>query len=430
MKRYLFFLLVFINQILLFSQNENYIFLTPLQVEELFLKNNLLLIAEKMNIDIADAAIAQAKIWENPNLTISDVNLWSSRSQREGEDEVIPPLWGSFGKNTEFSVELSQLIQTANKRGKLIRLEKVSKEIAIEQFNETLRGLKAELRKTVNDIQYLQSYSTLLTVQHESFSKLIEAYRKQVAEGNLPKSELLRLQASFLEIESELNENRTELNEQQNILKVLINIEGDADIFISEIERTVLDPETLFLGELIVIAENIRPDLKAAKLQTQYYEKSLAYERSLKVPDVTVSANYDRYGGVWKNFIGFGISVDLPVFNRNQGDIKAAKIGREQANYLAELQQKSIRQEVITAYKNYKIAYDSYLKINDDDLLSDLDAMLEVYSKNLLNRNVSMIEYTDFMDSYRSTKETVLSAEKNVNDYLNELQYIIGTELK
>lgn len=66
--------------------------LTPTEIESIFLKQNLTLIAEQMNISIADAEIAQAKLWDNPTLSFNDINLWSSRSQREGESEVIPPL--------------------------------------------------------------------------------------------------------------------------------------------------------------------------------------------------------------------------------------------------------------------------------------------------------------------------------------------------
>ncbi|MCC8144206.1 MAG: hypothetical protein LUD02_08610 [Tannerellaceae bacterium] len=72
--------------------------LTQEEIEAIFLAQNLELLAEQMNVDVADAAIVQAKLWENPSLTISEINLWSTRSQREGEEVVIPPLWGSFGK--------------------------------------------------------------------------------------------------------------------------------------------------------------------------------------------------------------------------------------------------------------------------------------------------------------------------------------------
>ena len=143
--------LAFILFISVFTvQGQNFLRLTPSDIESLFLKQNLKLIAEQMNIDIADAEIVQAKLWDNPNLSVSGINLWSTKSQRDGNPELSSPLFGNFGKHTQFSVELSQLIQTANKRGKLVARDKISKEIAVQEFETVLRGLKSELRKSID----------------------------------------------------------------------------------------------------------------------------------------------------------------------------------------------------------------------------------------------------------------------------------------
>ncbi|WP_044216618.1 TolC family protein [Dysgonomonas gadei] len=430
MKKYLYLLLLFFSELCLFAQEDKSIKLTVGEVESLFLSNNLQLIATRFDVDIADAAIAQAKLWDNPNLSVSDVNLWSTRSQRDGESEVIPPLFGSFAKNTEFSIELSQLIQTANKRWKLVNREKVSKEIALQEFEEVLRGLKVELRNSVYEIQYSQAYLAILTNQRESLSRLIESHKKQVSQGNIAKNELLRLQSSFLELENEINEVLSDLNEQQKTLKVLLNVDPFTNLEIEEDGIPQKSPDSILLARLMELAEESRPDMKLYKLQTQYHEKSLAYEKSLRVPDLTISANYDRYGGVWKDFIGFGVSVDLPFFNRNQGNIRAARISRDQSLYLARQQQNVIQHEVAASYNNYVYTYAFYKKINDDSLLPELDNMLDTYTKNLQNRNINMLEYIDFMDAYRANKQTVLTARKKVSIQFEELQYTVGTEIR
>lgn len=429
MKNYLLLIFLFIISLKLTAQ-DRLLSINPEQIESIFLENNLELLAAKYNIDIADAAILQARLWENPNLSISSVNLWSTRSQREGEDEVIPPLFGSFGKNTEFSIELSQLIQTANKRGKLIRREKVSKEIALQEFEEILRGLRAELRKSVHEVLYLQSYITVLNNQQASILRLIEAYKKQVQLGNLSKNELLRLQSSYLELQNEMNETGSELNLQEKTLKILLNIKPETKILITDNEKVDINPDEMILSQLIDTATDARPDLKRYKLQTQFYEKSLDYEKSQRIPDITLSGNYDRYGGVWKNFIGFGISIDLPFLNRNQGNIKAAKASISQSILLTRQHQNTIHHDIANSYDNYYRAYTFYKQIKDDSLLPELDGMLDVYAKNLLSRNISMLEYIDFLDAYRTNKQIMLHAKKNVNILFEELQYTIGTDIK
>ncbi len=430
MKKYLLFLIFTLLYLNVTSQEKETLKLTPNQIESIFLEQNLQLIAEKMNISLADAEIAQAKLWDNPNISIGGVNLWSTNKQREGESEFIPPLFGSFAKNTQFSIELSQLIQTANKRGKLVAREKISKEIAIQEFETILLGLKLELRKSINEITYLQSYSDILKGQQEYLSQLIESYKKQVLQGNIAKSELLRLQSSLLEIENESNDTSVELNEQSKDLKILLSINPLENI---EIEKDIINkinPASLTLTQLIQQAEENRADIKKSKLQTKYFEKSLSYEKAQRIPDITIAASYDRFGGVWKDFVGFGISFDLPVLNRNQGAIKAAHLNHNQSLYMEKQQINQVQHEVVEAYTNYLQAYDFYKKISNNQLLTELDSMLEIYTKNLLNKNVSMIEYIDFMDTYRSNKQTFLTAEKKIQIQFEELQYTIGTEIK
>lgn len=412
-----------IIQLTISAQPQQTLTFTAEQVEALFLQQNLELIAEKMNVDIADANIAQAKLWENPELSISDLNIWGSQSQREDAG------MGSFPKNAQFSIELSQLIQTANKRGKLIRREKVSKEIAIQDFEEVLRGMKVELRKTISDVVYLQSYRKVLDTEATHLDQLIEAYRKQMTLGNVAKNELLRLQSSALEVENEINELQTELNEQQKTLKTLLHLPPMVILEIENNNDTTIDPNTLLLPNLIELASSSRPDIKRQKLEIQLHQKTLDYEKSLRVPDLTVSANYDRYGGVWKDFVGLGVSFNLPFLNRNQGGIKAAKIGKTQSEFLAQQQENIAQHEVVEAYSNYLQAHKFYKKIENNILLTELDKMLEVYTKNLLNRNISMLEYLDFMESYKANKQTILSARQKINVLFEELQYATGTKI-
>lgn len=96
-------ILIFIGAWLFFgsitAQTTRFIELSPEEIEVLFLEQNLELIAERMNVDMADAAITQAKLWPNPSLTVGDISFWSTKGQRDGADEVIPPMFGSFGRN-------------------------------------------------------------------------------------------------------------------------------------------------------------------------------------------------------------------------------------------------------------------------------------------------------------------------------------------
>lgn len=432
MKKILFlYLFLFSSYSVLKAQENspNKLSLSPQQMEAIFLANNLELIAEKMNIDLADAEIIQAKLWDNPEISIGDINLWTTKEQRE--EEPIPALIGNkFLKNTQFSIELSQLIQTANKRGRLVRREKVSKQIAEKEFEELLRGLKLELRNSINEVSYLQHYLKVVEEQQKSLQGLINAYAKQVSDGNIAKVELVRLKSALLEIDNEYFETKSEYNNEITALKVLLSVEPQVKLeIIDNAPAHLINPMELALDNLLFDAELNRPDINAAKLQTEYHEKNLDYEKALRVPDITLQANYDRRGGIWKDYIGFGFSMDLPLFDRNQGGIKAAKISKEQSLYQSKFELNKMKNEVTNAYNNYAVAYELYKRSQIDNLQSELTSMQQVYAKYLLNKTISMVEYLDFIEAYKDNMNTILTAEKQVKNQFEELQFTIATDL-
>lgn len=68
------------------------------QIEAMFLKQNLALIAERMNVSIADAAIAEATVWDNPELSVGDINFGRGGGLMSTEARL--PVPSSFRSNS------------------------------------------------------------------------------------------------------------------------------------------------------------------------------------------------------------------------------------------------------------------------------------------------------------------------------------------
>ena len=402
------------------------IYLSTAQTEDLFIKQNLQLIAEKLNIDIADAAIMQAKLWPNPTLSIEDVNLWTTEDMRKEMDGFFPS--GSFARNRQFAVGIEQIIVTGGKRRKLVEMERVTRDIAVQYFEELLRSLKVELRNACAELLYLQEYRKVLEKQRTNLDALIGNYRRQVEQGNMSRSEYLRLQALLLEIRSDINDLQRDMNQQQKDLKTLLNISTSIHIALTATDLNTKPPAELSYSILFDIAETSRPDLKEAMFQKDYFEKSLRYEKAQRMPDLAISAVYDRAGGVTPNFFGFGASMDLPFFDRNQGNIRAAQISIRQSQTLAEQKQLEVRNEVIHAMQNYTLAFDFNRQITGE-FIADLDEMLESYTRNFINKNIGIVEFLDFFEAWKENKRTALSAQKDVKTSFEELQYAVGANL-
>ena len=141
-------------------------------LEAQFLQNNYLLIANKLNIDKADAEIVQEKLWNNPTLSISEVNLWKTY-----QIEEQPYLFGKYGKNQQVSVELEQLIETAGKRKKRVAIKQLEKNNALFDYEELLRELKKEKEGTYRAaVLALSQQCDIDAIDVENF---VEALKKE-----------------------------------------------------------------------------------------------------------------------------------------------------------------------------------------------------------------------------------------------------------
>src|SRR5690606_9586088 len=121
-------------------------------------------------------------------------------------------------------------------------------------------------------------------------------------------------------------------------------------------------------------------------------------------------------------------AMDLPFFNRNQGKIKQAQISIQNAKIRKDQIILTIENEIALSYKSLQQAIDFLNKI-EVGFESDLDLLLENYTKNFTSRNVSMLEYFDFMDAYLNNKNIILEAQKEVNQKAEELNYSLGKDL-
>ncbi len=400
------------------------------QAEAVFLEKNLLLLAEKLNISQAEAMIVQAKLWPNPNISIEEVNLWASQGQLSYFGETLPPLAGNAGTNRQISAQLEQLVLTAGKRKKLIALEEVSRDMAAEYFEELLRGLKAGFRSQLTALQYLQAYQVYYTRQLASLESLLQAYSNQVAQGNIPRGEYVRLKALQLELEAARNGLQKELFAAQTDLKVLMGLPANTSLSLTEAGflPDMAKVEGLSLAALFEAADGGRPDLRVARLEESYFDRLHRYEKAQRVPDLTFSAGYDRGGNFMLNFIGFGVGLDIPVFNRNQGNIRFAELGMEKSRLLTQEKTLRIQAETHLAYQNL-MAAKALLDSIEPGYPAELDQLLESYTRSFRARNIGMLEYLDFLDAYLDNKKTILEAQKSVNDHFEELQFAIGKDL-
>ena len=398
------------------------------EAEKLFIERNAeLIITTQKEIIEADAAIKEAKLFNNPELSLGEVNLWRNSHQREGESEVIPPLFGKLGKNRQFSIGLSQEIRLGGERRKLIKKEKGIRKVVDFENLETQQEMLQEFKEAVFELDYAKQYLTVLMEQKKIYDSIVENYKKQLASGYISPTELLRIQAETLQVEQELNESKREYNSGVETIQTMLGFDLSERVEIAIVgEQMRLESGLDFLYAML---GESNPTILRSKAALEAQQYNLKYEKSVRIPNMTLSATYDRFGGVWKDYIGFGVSFDLPVFNRNQANTKAAKQLAKLATFEVEQQQLKLRNKLQSTYANYHETLCFVQKIENEPIIKDLESLLESYRSNVLKKNISLIEFIDFMETYKDTKGILLEAQKELYNQYSLLESTIGIKL-
>jgi cobalt-zinc-cadmium efflux system outer membrane protein len=123
-----------------------------------------------------------------------------------------------------------------------------------------------------------------------------------------------------------------------------------------------------------------------------------------------------------------GVSFDLPIFDRNKGNIQEAKLEITKSAYETRKNILKSENEIVSVFNNYTKTQQIFHEL-DDSYETTLDGMLTSHEKNFRLRNLSMLEYMDFLDTYIGNKMIILDTKKELNQYYENLQYVVGQDL-
>ncbi|WP_336834657.1 TolC family protein [Sphingobacterium siyangense] len=405
----------------LFSQEAVENRLRKAEIEQVFLAHNLTLMAQRFHMQQAEAAVLQAKLWPNPTISISEVNLWKNPSS-----ESFPALIGNYGRYQQVAIELEQTIEMAGKRKKRVQLQLLEKENAQLQFEELLRNLKYDLRSQCLELQILQEKEKLYNSQVDIFQMLAKSYQNQWKEGNVSEMDYLRIQSESIAFGNKLNEiQQAKITKMNEVARYL----GDKGTALT-ISDTIGIPHFLQrkTQEWKIMALDNRSDYKIIHNELKKSDAQLKIEKAERIPDLQVSMNYDRGGNIMRDFIGLGVAMDLPLFNRNQGNIKIAKLELDKNKVEIEQFRIDIEREIDFLSERLSILETS-LKTTDIGFDGKLDVALERYVRNFQQRRLTIVEFIDFINNYMENKESILERRAKYLQYKEELMYLIGKDI-
>jgi len=390
------------------------------QAEELFIKNNIQLLAQKYSIDSAKANIITAKLFDNPEFDYSS-GLY---------DQATKKFFDYSYNNGEVALQLSQLIKTAGKRNKNIQLAKTGVALTEYQFSDLLRTLQYTLRNDYYNIYYLQETQKVYDIEISALQKTSAAYAEQLPKGNVSQIDLLRIQSQLYTLQAELATLQNNIDDVQSEFKLLMRAKATTYVVPQPDVKEGQDVSILNIPyqALVDSAYKNRYDLKIASTNVTLNQQNLALQKALAVPDLTFNVNYDRLGSYVMNYNSIGVGIPLPLFNRNQGNIKQAKIGIQSSQLQLEGTQDAVESQVANAYLA-AVRAEKLLSSFDPKFQGNINHLIGEVTRNFELRNINLLEFTDFYDAYKQNVVQLNNLRFNRVSQLEQLNFTTGTRI-
>ena len=376
--------------------------------------NSPVLKAQYMNIGAAEADVTTARLRPNPNLNNQTLQLVNAA-------HFAPNTRWASNQNRQVWYQVTKPIQWPNQRKYKIETANRDVTVASNEYQENVRNLSLSVGNSWITCWVLKKRLALLQDSKTNLDTLVQINELRFKDQMITQTDLARTKVLLEQYNLQLSVFRQDYQNELQNLRLLTGITDSVDIDTSS-EVQVLTPSAT-LDSLIAQTMENRSDVALVKSTIDERNSNVKYQHSLAVPQPQLGVIYNPQNSV--PYVGFYGAIDLPFFNRNQGQIKKAQIEAQQAQQELNSTQRQVQTEVATAYNTYQLQKQNMEKYSG--ILQQSQQILNNVKYAYLRGGTTII---DFLDAQRNWYDTRLLYYDSMQAYYQSyLQLLFATGL-
>lgn len=358
-------------------------------------------------VETARGQAVQAGLYPNPNIDLTGNEL----SDRTGPGGI----WSLFA---------SQEFVTANKLG-------LSQAARLKEVDQASLNLIAERYRLLTDVR--QAFFEALTLQRraEILTDLVKLAEQSVSNAN----ELLKAKEAaeldVVQLEVDLERYRADLEATQRAIpgayRKLAASVGQHEIPISKVMGNLDTPLPDYqLDQVRLYVLGIHPQIRSAQIGVEQAQLELCRAQVEPIPNVTVGLGYTHQTQNRSEDWDFGVSLPVPVWNKNQGNILAAQAKVNQAANQVASVENDIANRLAAAFSDYSAARERSNRYKT----AILPKAERTYELSLKAYQGGQFEYLRVLQAQRAMAETNLELIRSLGDMWQAASQIAGLMLE
>lgn len=356
----------------------------------------------------ADAAVLTAGILPNPQLSVGEDFPSGSSDVRTINGYALGLNW-----------EVTQLIShDARLRAAKAEAASFSLDIAWQEWQ-----IAQSAKMAVFDLTSLQAQVFLADDIDKKLSQNVELLRAARRQGSRSVLELAAAESTSQDAHSAALAAQGDLRHQYAVLNRALGLPADTAIGISS---EVVLPSHLELPpkeELASKLEECRLDLLALRLGYQSQEQTVRAAVLAQFPKISIGLNKDR-DIEGSSSLGFGVTIDIPIFDRNQGAIAEETATRKRLfdEYVQRVFES--RSDLATTFDDIR-AVEIELA-SEEAAAKSLESLIETYRVARQNESIDALSYYSAIGNFEQKKMNILRLKRQLIDNQMALEFASG----
>lgn len=351
--------------------------------------------AQRLNIDESRADEITASLKPNPTFSslVDTIPIFSPSTIRF---------------NTQiYSENLSYTVERGGKRAKRTAVAKDNTETAAQTVADNERTLRFQTLQAFINVLLAKSVLQLATDDLTNFSQEVELNHARLIAGDLAEGDYLKLSLQKLQFEQDVASAKLGLVQARATLRQQLGFQSVADDF-DVTGALAHQNQIVTLDDLESKALRNRPDLQAAHTGVKLANDTVALAYGNRARDVTWSGDYtNQNGGV--NGVGAAVSFDLPIHDRNQGEIAHSQVAVRQSVETESSTQVAVLTDVVNAYYGLKTS-EEVVALFESGYLDQATQSRDISTYGYQRGASTILDVLDAERSYRATKLAYLQA--------------------
>jgi len=328
-----------------------------------------------------------------------------------------------INNSAQFDLGIGYLFERGKKRQHRLQAAKDQTTVSRSQVTDNERQLTFNVSQQFIGVVLAQSTVDFAQQDLDSFQKTVDISEERYKAGAISEGDFLKIKLQFLQFQTDLSAAVLAKVQAIAALRQLVGFESVPDMF--DVEGQLdYQPVHAGLEDLKALAMRTRPDLLAAQQSVIAARSQELLAEANGKRDVGASFNYSHVAAT--NTGAFFFNVQLPIFDRNQGEIARTRYAITQSQEQASEASQQVMTDVLDAYEALR-SNDQIVQLYRGGYVDAAQKSRDISEYAYKKGAASLLDFLDAERTYRSNQLAYRQALASYMTALEQTRQAVGT---